>query len=90
MPQRSVIGPEMFLFYINDLPDNLRPFIRIFSDDTVDYNSASNHSTPQENPAKLEQWEHSRDMDFPPLSASTLSSHEGDNQLRETFTYMTL
>ena len=47
VPQGSVIGPAKFLFYVNDLPDNSRTFIRFFADDTIAYNSACNHSTPQ-------------------------------------------
>ena len=66
VPQGSVIGPAKFLFYVNDLPDNSRTFIRFFADDTIAYNSACNHSTPQEDLTKLEQWEHSWVVEFHP------------------------
>ena len=33
--QGSVIGPYMFLHYINDLPDNIGSTVRLFADDTV-------------------------------------------------------
>ena len=42
VPQGYVIEPTMFSFYINYLPDNLKSFIRHFSDDAIAYNSASN------------------------------------------------
>ena len=66
VPQGSVIGPAMFLFYINDLPDNLKSSIRLFADDTIAYNSASNHTILQDDLAKLEQWEQLWDMEFHP------------------------
>ena len=38
----------MFLFYINDLPDNLKSPMGLVVDDTIAYNSAFNHSTIQD------------------------------------------
>ena len=44
--QGSILGPLLFLIYVNDLPDNLNSLIKLFADETSLFSTAydPNHS----------------------------------------------
>lgn len=44
IPQGTVLGPTLFLLYINDLPEKLEETASIFADDTTVYASGKNSS----------------------------------------------
>ena len=59
VPQGSVIGPTLFLIFINDIKDNLKSPIRLFADDCVIYReilSELDHQILQEDLQKLSSW----------------------------------
>ena len=69
VPQGSVLGPILFLIYINDLPDEVRSRVRLFADDTALYftmESEDDRSALKTDLDILSAWETRWDMEFNP------------------------
>lgn len=67
VPQGTVLGPLLFLAYINDLPENIRSSIRLFADDCVIYREIVNDLDSdilQQDLLTLGEWEKKWQMKF--------------------------
>jgi hypothetical protein len=76
VPQGSVLGPCLFLFYINDMPNNTSSRIRLFADDTIAYlaiNNTNDAMTLQADLNQLGTWEKLWQMEFHPGKCQVLS-----------------
>ena len=76
VPQGSVLGPTLFLIYIDDLSNNIQSKVRLFADDTIVYRTIRNQQDAeilQEDLKRLEEWEHQWQMDFNVAKCHVLS-----------------
>jgi len=67
VPQGTVMGPLLFLCYINDLPDAVKSQVRLFADDSLLYRTIKtrkDHEVLQADLAALEDWANKWGMKF--------------------------
>ena len=67
VPQGTVLGPKLFLLYINDLISNIQSTVRLFADDCLIYrpiNSPNDHQLLQQDLYTLNTWAKTWQMKF--------------------------
>lgn len=75
VPQGTVLGPTLFLIFINDLPEHVNCNVRLFADDCLLYRKVNNKSDSdllQRDLSNLEKWENDWQMKFNPEKCYTL------------------
>ena len=84
VPQGSVIGPILFLVYINDLPEKVHSTVRLFADDTIVYmtmTSERDAASLQQDLDNLAAWEETWQMKFHPQKCSILRVTRSQTQI---------
>ena len=88
VPQGSVLGPILFLVYINDLPDDIVSQVRLFADDTAIYLTLENKSDSdklQRDLDRLQTWEARWDMEFNPSKCQFVRVTSSRNSLQTQY-----
>ena len=70
VPQGSILGPLLFLIYINDLSDNLESDVKLFADDTSIFSIVHDNDVStrvlDNDLMKIQEWAHQWKMSFNP------------------------
>jgi len=89
VPHGSVLGPSLFLFYINDIPDGITSTVRLFADDTIAYLTIKSNrdcTTLQNDLDKLSIREHKWKMAFHPDDCHMLSITRNKTPIKYSYT----
>jgi hypothetical protein len=91
VPQGSVLGPCLFLHYINDLPEGIGSSVRLFADDTIMYMTIANETDSQQLQSdldKLGHWETLWQMVFHPdkCKVLTITNKHKNNRIKPNYT----
>ncbi|MCG8078976.1 MAG: hypothetical protein JAY75_22405, partial [Candidatus Thiodiazotropha taylori] len=88
VPQGSILGPLLFLLYINDMPGRVASTNRLFADGSLLYRknrTAQDTDILQKDLTKLEQWEKDWQMQFNPSKCETIHITRKRNPIRRTY-----
>ena len=83
VPQGSILGPLLFIVFINDLPDCVESICKIFADDTEIYDSSANHQQIQLDLLALLKWSELWQLFFNVTKCSVL--YHGKNNKKEDY-----
>ena len=88
VPQGTVLGPLLFLVYINDMPSVVLSLLRLFADDAYLYRVIkSNHDAfiLQQDLDRLQAWEKDFNMEFHPKKCKVLSVTNKTKPLKTSY-----
>ncbi len=86
VPQGSVLGPVLFVIFINDMPEQISSFLSLFADDAKLYAKSSTpeqQSTIQEDLSKLQSWSDIWQLHFNKTKCKTL--YLGKNNVKKPY-----
>ncbi len=86
VPQGSVIGPILFVIFINDMPHNINNFVSLFADDTKLFGRSTTQSDSdsiQDDLQKLQDWSVKWDLRFNEQKCKSL--YLGKNNAKNTY-----
>ena len=85
VPQGSVLGPLLFVLFINDLPDKIQNVTKLFADDLNIIANAKNKDAVTRDFSRLEEWESSWLLSFNPKICKVLHLDYNNNHLNHYF-----
>lgn len=79
VPQGSVLGPILFVLYINDMPENVRNLLLLFADDAKMCAKASSPTLNQSDLDSLAEWQVNWGLTFNTIDCKCKVMHLGKN-----------
>ena len=89
VPQGSVLGPLLFLYYINDLPKRVYSYCCLYADDILLYRnieSKDDHLSLQADLNTLQEWEQLWQMKFNPSKCHCISFSNSQTPIKFGYT----
>ena len=88
--QGTVLGPLLFITYINDLPEHTKSEVRMFADDALLYMKISSKADAEQlrrDLSPLKHWEHLWQMEFHPQKCTVIQLHVSNKRQPRTTGY---
>ena len=88
VPQGTVLGPQLFLAFINDLPKAVSSRVRLFADDCMLYRKVQTNAdchALQEDLRSLEEWERQWCMSFIAAKCSSIAITRKQKKVRHQY-----
>ncbi len=86
IPQGSVLGPVLFVLFINDLPSVVQSIMHIFADETKVYNCVKDNKGLEELQSDMAEWGNKRQLPFNTEKCKSLNS--GRTNSRHVYSFI--